>query len=75
MRHPSRKNLSLSNSHRLMQTVLVFAERRLEDVAARQHFEDGVHGDLLLNPPAANPGRAAGRSGARSNRRHNGTWL
>jgi hypothetical protein len=51
------------------------AERRLEDVAARQHFEVGVHGDRLLNPSSANPGMAAGRAGGRSDRRRNGTRL
>jgi hypothetical protein len=53
----------------------MFAERRLEDVAARQHFEVGVHGDRLLNPSSANPGMAAGRSGGRTDRRRNGTRL
>lgn len=37
------------------------AERRLEDLAARKHFEISVQGDRLANPSATNPGMAAGR--------------
>ena len=37
------------------------AERRLEDLAARKHFEISVQGDRLANPSSTNPGMAAGR--------------
>lgn len=37
------------------------AERRLEDLAARKHFEVSVQGDRLANPSSTNPGMAAGR--------------
>ena len=51
------------------------AERRLEDVAARSHFEIQVHGDRLVNPSSANPGMAAGRATGRADRRRAGTRL
>lgn len=51
------------------------AERRLEDVAARSHFEIQVHGDRLANPSSANPGMAAGRATGRADRRRAGTRL
>lgn len=38
-----------------------FTERRLEDLAARKHFEVSVQGDRLANPSSTNPGMAAGR--------------
>jgi hypothetical protein len=37
-----------------------YAECRLEDVAAGQHFAVGVQGDRLRDPSAANRGMAAG---------------
>lgn len=40
---------------------MLHAERRLEDLAARKHFEISVQGDRLANPSATNPGMAAGR--------------
>jgi hypothetical protein len=43
------------------QSSRLAAERRLEDVAARHHFEVSVQGDRLANPSSNNPGMAAGR--------------
>lgn len=45
-------------------------QRRLEDIAARKHFEEMVQIDRLANPSSTHPGLAASRPSA-SNRRSN----